>query len=102
MLILKKKDEMVNRDLKDLESLIFPMLMGSENETERKKEMLNLITDSGESIAGLVYNNFNDDVHFKIQLMKDMPIIINYVMANDNSKPSGKPIAPPIQRIVKR
>jgi hypothetical protein len=105
MLILKKKDEMINRDLKDLEALIFPMLMASENESERKKEILNLVKKEGPAIASLIYSNIEDDSPFMVRLTTDIPAIVDYVMGSDNSKPSGKPIAPPIPpptRIVRR
>ena len=102
MLKLKKKDEMINKDLKDLEALIFPMLMASSDETERKKQIFALIKEDGESIARLIYADFEDDAPFMVQLITDIPVIIDYVMGQDNSKPKGKSKTPTVQKIVKR
>ena len=99
-MILKKKDEMINRDLKQLEELLFPILIAGESEQERKTAIISLIKDSGIEIACLVYKGFDkENDPFMMKLMTDIPTVINFVMGTEIvGKPQpAKPTRPPMR-----
>jgi len=99
MLILKEKNQMTNRELKDLEAIVFPIIVehGEDNEA-LKKAFVSLIKDKGEEVAKLVYKDMQDEP-FLFQLMQDFPNVLGYVF---EAPQEGKPQATKPQRIAKR
>ncbi len=104
-MVLKKKDEMLNRDLKQLEELLFPILIAGESGQERKTAIISLIKDNGTEIACLIYKGFDkENDPFMMKLMTDIPTVINFVMGEEvvgKPQPTQPPTRPPM-RIVLR
>lgn len=100
-MVLKKKDEMINRDLKQLEEILFPILTTGESEQERKTAIISLIKDNGIEIACLVYKGFDkDNDPFMMKLMTDIPIVIDFVMGTEivgKPQPTKPPTRPPMR-----
>ncbi|MGB5792632.1 hypothetical protein [Poseidonibacter sp.] len=103
-MVLKKKDEMINRDLKQLEELLFPILIAGESEQERKTAIISLIKDNGIEIACLVYKGFDkENDPFMMKLMTDIPTVINFVMGTEVvGKPQPTQQTKPPQKKVLR
>ena len=99
MLILKDKNQMTNKELKDLEAIIFPIIVehGEDNEA-LKKAFVSLIKDKGEEVSKLVYKDIQEEP-FLFQLMQDFPNVLSYVF---EASEQGKPQATKPQRIAKR
>jgi hypothetical protein len=104
---LKTKSQMTNRELCDIEGLIFPIIAEADGSvSNQKKAFIDLITTSGEELVKLCYTSDNgsklEEVNekYRFTLMQDFPIIMSFVFEEISETPTeGKPQP---QRIKKR